>query len=173
MHNILLCRCFITTICYTKIELQCKNFPPNMNSTERSSAKLALDWTGCLTHSRADNMLGPVNSPRKWPVTQIFFHLMTSSWCQNLCFTPLTIIYDTRGITELMGKHDLPSKMLYKSYLSRQSNCWSLRRNWSIACRRSNYIVIPDLILGFNGIGKCNCKTRKETFKFGIWYRLY
>ena len=45
-------------------------------------------------------------------------------------------------------------------------NCWSLRCSWSIACRRcSNYFFILDLIHGFDGFGKDNCKTRRDTFK--------
>ena len=44
----------------------------------------------------------------------------------------------------------------------------------NIACRRcSNYIFILDLTPGFNGLGKDNCKTRRETFKhwdFGAPY---
>ena len=51
--------------------------------------------------------------------------------------------------------------------LSRHLNCWSLRCSWSIACRRcSNYIFILDLTPSFNGLGKDNCKTRPEIFKF-------
>ena len=38
---------------------------------------------------------------------------------------------------------------------------------WSIACRHcSNYIPILDLTPGFNGLGKDNCNTRWELFKF-------
>ena len=49
----------------------------------------------------------------------------------------------------------------------RQQPCWSLRCSWCIACRRcSNYIFIIDLTPGFSGLGKDNCKTRRETFKF-------
>ena len=44
----------------------------------------------------------------------------------------------------------------------------SLRWCWRTACRRcSNYISILDLTLGFIGLGKYNCKTRRETFIFG------
>ena len=49
-----------------------------------------------------------------------------------------------------------------------------------MACQRcSNYIFILDLTPGFNGLGKSNFKTRRETFKFGdlvclileiLWY---
>ena len=61
----------------------------------------------------------------------------------------------------------LPSSLFYKTHFSRQSNCWSLRCSWSIACRRcSNYIFILNLTPGFNGLGKDNCKMRRETFKF-------
>ena len=38
--------------------------------------------------------------------------------------------------------------------------------------RCSNYIFIPDLTPGFIGLGKDNCKTRRETFKFGDSVRL-
>ena len=48
-----------------------------------------------------------------------------------------------------------------------QSNCWSLRCSWSIACRRcSNNIFILNLTPGFNGLGKDNYKMRREAFKF-------
>ena len=53
------------------------------------------------------------------------------------------------------------------AHLHGQLNCWSLRCSWVIACRRcSNYIFILNLIHGFNRLGKDNCKTRRETFKF-------
>ena len=43
---------------------------------------------------------------------------------------------------------------------------WSLRCSWSIACWCcSNYIFILDLTPCFNGLGKVNCQTRRETFK--------
>ena len=49
-----------------------------------------------------------------------------------------------------------------------QSHCWSLRCSWSIACRRCSIsISILDLTSGFNGPGKDNGKTRRETSKFG------
>ena len=61
----------------------------------------------------------------------------------------------------------LPSSLKYKTLLSRQLNCWSLRCSWSIACQRcSNYIFILHLTPGFNGLGKDNCKTRRDSFKF-------
>ena len=56
----------------------------------------------------------------------------------------------------------LPSNLSYKSRLSRQLNCWSLRCSW----RCFNYISIFDLTLDFNRLHKDNCKTRRETFKF-------
>ena len=60
----------------------------------------------------------------------------------------------------------LPSDLLYKMHLSRQYNCWLLKCSWSIACRRcSNYIFILNVTLGFNGLGRYNCKTRRESFK--------
>ena len=43
-----------------------------------------------------------------------------------------------------------------------------------VVCRRcSNYIFIRDLTLGFIGLGKDNCKTRRGVFKFGDLVRLY
>ena len=58
-------------------------------------------------------------------------------------------------------------------HLNRQSNCWSLRCSWSIACRRcSNYIFILNLKPGFNGLGTDNYKTRRETFMFWDWVHL-
>ena len=58
-------------------------------------------------------------------------------------------------------------------HLSRLWNCWSLRCSWSIACRRcSNYIFVLDVTPGFNGLGKDNCKTRQDTFKFWDLVRL-
>ena len=51
-------------------------------------------------------------------------------------------------------------------HLSRQWNCWSLRCSWSIACRCcSDDIFILHLTPGFNGLGRDNCKMRRETSK--------
>ena len=48
-----------------------------------------------------------------------------------------------------------------------QSSPGALRCTWSIACRRcSNYMFVLNSTPGFNGLGKGNCKTREETFKF-------
>ena len=68
---------------------------------------------------------------------------------------------------QAMRLPDLPSNLLYKSHLSRQWTCWSLRCSWIVACRRcSNYIFVLELTPGFNGLSKDNCKARRETFKF-------
>ena len=46
------------------------------------------------------------------------------------------------------------------------TSCWSARCSWSITCRRcSNYIFILDITPGFNGLGKDNYKTKRESFK--------
>ena len=59
------------------------------------------------------------------------------------------------------------------THFCRQLNCWSYRCSWSIACRHcSNYIFILNLTNGFNRLGKDNCKTRGETFKFWDSVRL-
>ena len=51
--------------------------------------------------------------------------------------------------------------------------CRSLSSSWSIACQRcSNYIFILNLTPGFIGLGKDNCNTRGEPFKFGDFVRL-
>ena len=61
----------------------------------------------------------------------------------------------------------LPSNPWFKTHFSRQQNCWSFRCSWCIASRYcSNYIFIFDLTRGFNGLGKDNYKTRRETFNF-------
>ena len=57
-------------------------------------------------------------------------------------------------------KYQSTVKSLYNLHLSRQWNCWSLRWRCSI------YIFIIDLTPGFNWLGKGNCKTRGETFRF-------
>ena len=68
---------------------------------------------------------------------------------------------------------EVPSNLWYKPHLSRQYKYWLLRCTWSIACRRcSNCIFILDLKLGFNGLDKDNCRSRRETFKFGDLVRL-
>ena len=60
----------------------------------------------------------------------------------------------------------LPSNLSNKTHLSMQLNCWSLRCSWSIACRRcSKYIFILNTC--FNGLGRDNCNTRRESFK--VW----
>ena len=38
--------------------------------------------------------------------------------------------------------------------------------------RLSNYMLIPDLTPGINGLDKDNCKTMRETFKLGDFVRL-
>ena len=43
----------------------------------------------------------------------------------------------------------------------------------SYAGRATNYILIRDLTPGFNGLGKADYKTRRETLNFGIWGTLY
>ena len=68
---------------------------------------------------------------------------------------------------------NIPSNLYNKAYLDRQWTCLSLRCSWSIACRHcSNYIFIIALTHGFNMLHKGNCKTRRETFKFGDLVRL-
>ena len=88
---------------------------------------------------------------------------------------PVGIISWTLGTLPLNSFHkNIPSNLQYKLQLLMQYNCWSLRYSWSIAfwcC--SNYILIFNLILCFNGLGKYNYKTRWENLNFGIWCGLY
>ena len=50
------------------------------------------------------------------------------------------------------------------------TNCWSLRCSWGIACRcYSNRNFILDLTPGFNIMHQDNCKTRREKLSFGVW----
>ena len=72
-------------------------------------------------------------------------------------------------LTKLLQRlQEMPSNLQYKLHLSSQYYCWSFRCSWSIAGRRcSNYIFILDLTPGFSGLGKDNCKPRRESFK--IW----
>ena len=73
--------------------------------------------------------------------------------------------------THPVGK--LPSSLWYKTHLSWQLNCRSLRCSWSIACRRcSNNILILDLIHGFNRLCEDNCKVGRESLKFWNFVRL-
>ena len=66
-----------------------------------------------------------------------------------------------------------PPNLWYKTHLSWQYNCWSLRCNWSVACRRcSNYIFILNLTRGFKGLAKGNCKMRWQSLKFSDLVRL-
>ena len=59
------------------------------------------------------------------------------------------------------------------AHLRRQLYPWSLKCSWSIDCRRcSIYICILDSTPCFNGLGKDNCKTRRESFHFWILSRL-
>ena len=64
------------------------------------------------------------------------------------------------------------SNLYYESHLIRQLNPGSLRCSWSMAGRRSSsYIFILDLTPSFSGLGKYNCKTRRESFwGFGASY---
>ena len=88
----------------------------------------------------------------------------------NFCYDIL-IVKVCRGLSFISNterKYRL-SNLWYKPHLIRQYTCWSFRYRWSIACRHcNNYIFIPDLSCGLSGLGKDNCKTRREAFKFWI-----
>ena len=108
---------------------------------------------------------------------QLILNQILNSWAsygvpivsilQNIYYISMGIHF-TKGIWWWwFYNHILPSNLLYKTHLSRQVNCLSLRCSWSIACRRcSNYIFILDSTPGFIGLGRDNFKTRWESFKF-------
>ena len=84
-----------------------------------------------------------------------------------------SIIVSVQQVTREQLKHSLPSSLYKKTHFSKQSNCWSLRCSWSIACRRcSNYIFILHLTPGFNILRKDNAKQKWETFEFSDLVRL-
>ena len=92
--------------------------------------------------------------------------------CESLhMFTVLLsteVVFIIFALYRIKYTYHMPQENEYTVNLSRQQNCWSLRCSWSIACRCcSNYIFILDLTPGFNGLGKGNCKTRRETLTFG------
>ena len=75
-----------------------------------------------------------LNMSQKYPKVVIKFSLSR----QNLVDDAKTV----NGLLYFLSE--------YKSQLSKQWNCWSLRCSWSI------YIFIPDLTPGFNGLGTGN-----------------
>ena len=81
-----------------------------------------------------------------------------------------------QNILELLKHRQLKnSNEIYRqtSNISPTQSAISLRCSWSIAYRRcSNNIFILDLTPGFNGLGKDNCKARRETFELGDLMRL-
>ena len=71
--------------------------------------------------------------------------------------------------TSLSRKIPTVSNIVYSQISNRKQSYWSLRCSWSIAYRRcSNCIFIMDWTPLFNGLGKGDCKTRRETFQ--VWY---
>ena len=126
-----------------------------------------------------------VNSPHKGPVTRKMFPFgdvimkpPSGWWGWNLdkYLQQLQMAWTCMSITNKQQTYpcyNIPSSLWYKTHLSSQLNCWSFIYSWSIACRRcSNYIFILDLTPGFNEMGKDNCKTRWESFKFWDLVRL-
>ena len=89
----------------------------------------------------------------------------STMWCLSLIFIPPGCFSRTNRKAVLVR-----AKYCQISDISRAlagNKFWSVRCNWSIACRRcSNYIFILDSTSGFNGLGKDNCKARRETFHF-------
>ena len=79
----------------------------------------------------------------------------------------------TLSSSNQMSDYKLPSNLYYNTHFSTQLNCWSLRCNWSIACRRcSNYNFFLHLTLGFNILRNDNCKPRRGALKFWHLVRL-
>ena len=117
-----------------------------------------------------------VQSSKTWCHIQYY-----SDWGRT-SETPYTTLPPCFGVSLVRMDENWPrynTAMLYceTSSISRTSvgneNCWLLRCNWSIACRRcSNYILNLRPGPGFNILCKDNCKMRQETFKFWDFVRL-
>ena len=90
----------------------------------------------------------------------LLFWCVWNTACRDLCHINYRQTFD---ITDT-----------YNGHPSRDSNCWSLRCNWSIACRGcSNYIFILYLTSSLNGLDKNSCLIRRDTFIFCdlvVWY---
>ena len=87
----------------------------------------------------------------------VFFHLEY--------FMPISTYHSMHFLKQgkILSWHLPFSTYTYWRYYRKTSN---ISCSWSIVCRRcSSYIFILDLIPVFNGLGKYNCKTRRETFK--------
>ena len=91
------------------------------------------------------------------------------SICFLLCYWNKSWNVEWKPLYTVYSKIDV---MVSKPRYHQTTNT-SLRCSWSIACWRcSNNIFILDLAPGFRGLGKDNCKTRRETFKFSDLVRL-
>ena len=115
-------------------------------------------------------------SPSHHFVSEVCEILMIAMSVEGPCFVQIYVKYSiyvtshhnysyaNRIITHIIL--NVPSNLEYKSHLIRPGTCWSLRCSWIIACRRCpNYIFILHFTHGFNGLGKNNCKTIRESFK--------
>ena len=86
---------------------------------------------------------------------------------EYLCADHSAIYILYAAVSKAIHFHEYRQTSSIKRTLVSKKNCWSLRCSWSIACRRCpNYIFILDLITGFNGLGKGNCKMRRELSNF-------
>ena len=121
------------------------------------SASLVIEWgaTGGFPSQRASDV-------KLWLFFDISLIKLVNKPYNHRWFETSWGSYDVAEM--LFGEYAttaLPSNLWYKSHLSRQWNCWSLRHSWSIACRRcSIYIFIHDLTLGFYGLGKDNIQDK-------------
>ena len=114
-----------------------------------------------------------------WTLTLDLWEKSHSRWRRRIRTVSVSIATQIKspGSCVPMGKN---LKYWKTSNISRtlvgNKICWSLRCSWSIACWCcSNYIFILDLTPGISGLGKDNCKTRRETLKFlrDLCWRFY
>ena len=102
-----------------------------------------------------------------WSRKIYIFQLSMVLYCKTSQMQRLVVFSPFSVLLILTFLQVLPSTFWYKWHLSMHHTWWSLRCSWSIACQRcSNHIFILDLTPGFNGLGKGNGKTRRQTFKF-------
>ena len=144
-------------------------------------SRVSADWI--LSLHRNENVITLKRFPRDWPIAR-----RINRWLKDFLSIGLDPLNIEAGIKvihvpcEVFGclwfwitllPNDVSEYIMHiynkTSNMRRtlvDNTFWSLRCSWSIACWCcSNYILILDLTPCFNGSGKVNCKTRRETFK--------
>ena len=102
------------------------------------------------------------------PLIWVYLSKPLNTWHNNnVVITPKRRHFDV--IVSKCRRFDVITTSLLRNMAAgRQYNCWSLRCRRSMACRLcSNYMFILDITHDFNRLSKGNCKTKRETLKFG------